>query len=592
MGVQADRAGFRDEPAHQQRRRERELSSLYATARSLTALGEVDEVITSIVRYAHDLMGTDCTYLSIFDSDGQLNLRASEGSISAAFKSASVSRGIGVAAHIVETSSPYWVCNYQTERHIRHSPAFDRVLIDEGLVALLGVPLLVSGQVIGILYAAHRQERQFQPEEVALLSAFADHAAIALENARLYDERKTAIRDLQSAYDTIESHVAAMTLSASVHEALTEVVLAGGGAADVARLLVTHLGGSVAILDRSEKVVATVPAESPPAVSAEIMDTSRRSGRCVTFEEGGQSHSVAAVLAGTTYLGSVVLSRDFSPAPVDTRTLERSAQIIGLLTLKEDAFTEAEERVRGELLTEILTSRQPLSPIHANRAQARGIDVARLNTLVVVDAVARPAADVARRLNAISTECHGLAGEHAGRATILIHARDVNEAVEAIRRRLRGELNTPVLVVADRLDSDDWGRSFTLASRCCSLLTMLGQVDRAATTDHYGLYAIVFDPERRPQLELFLGETLKPLLDYDRRRSTELVATLAAYFANSGNLTQTARSIHVHMNTLIKRLDRVGTLLGEDWKDPETALRLHLAVRLEILRSQLDSEAT
>jgi hypothetical protein len=46
-------------------RRGRELSSLYATARSLTALGELDAVLDSIVREAHELMGTDFTYLSL-----------------------------------------------------------------------------------------------------------------------------------------------------------------------------------------------------------------------------------------------------------------------------------------------------------------------------------------------------------------------------------------------------------------------------------------------------------------------------------------------------------------------------------------------
>ena len=46
-------------------RRERELASLYATARSLTVLQEVDDVLTAIVRNAHDLVATDVTYLSV-----------------------------------------------------------------------------------------------------------------------------------------------------------------------------------------------------------------------------------------------------------------------------------------------------------------------------------------------------------------------------------------------------------------------------------------------------------------------------------------------------------------------------------------------
>ncbi|MFD1052372.1 diguanylate phosphodiesterase, partial [Kibdelosporangium lantanae] len=58
-------------------RRQRELASLYATAKSLTALGELDEVLQSIVHHAHDLIGTDFTYLSLVGADGRLSARAS-----------------------------------------------------------------------------------------------------------------------------------------------------------------------------------------------------------------------------------------------------------------------------------------------------------------------------------------------------------------------------------------------------------------------------------------------------------------------------------------------------------------------------------
>src|SRR5215213_3732816 len=58
-------------------RRQRELASLYATAKSLTALGELDDVLQSIVHHAHDLIGTDFTYLSLV-ADGRLSARASE----------------------------------------------------------------------------------------------------------------------------------------------------------------------------------------------------------------------------------------------------------------------------------------------------------------------------------------------------------------------------------------------------------------------------------------------------------------------------------------------------------------------------------
>jgi len=68
------------------RRREREISILYSTAR-LTALRGVDEALESIVRSAHDLVDTDITYLTVLEEDGaRLRVRAAFGSITPEFR--------------------------------------------------------------------------------------------------------------------------------------------------------------------------------------------------------------------------------------------------------------------------------------------------------------------------------------------------------------------------------------------------------------------------------------------------------------------------------------------------------------------------
>jgi DNA-binding PucR family transcriptional regulator len=81
----------------------------------------------------------------------------------------------------------------------------------------------------------------------------------------------------------------------------------------------------------------------------------------------------------------------------------------------------------------------------------------------------------------------------------------------------------------------------------------------------------------------FVQETLGPLLAYDARRGTELVRTLDAYFACGGSLTRAKDELHVHVNTVVQRLDRVEALLGRDWNHPERALELQLALRLHLL---------
>ncbi|MYS16170.1 GAF domain-containing protein [Streptomyces sp. SID4982] len=581
-------------------RRERELSSLYATARSLTVLGEVDVVLPSIVREAHELIGSDFVYLSLLDTDGDLTLSASAGTISPQFSSARMPAGAGLGGSVIEARAPVWVSDYRQADGFHRHRDFDLLVAREGLVALLGVPLLVGDRVIGVLFAADRTERPFEKDEVALLSAFADHAAIALNNARLYDESRVALQRLQDAYRVIEDQVATMERAAAVHEALTHVVLTGGGPGDIAQSLVDHLEGVVTIRDRDDEVVATrspgsAAAGDDPRLERELLEEARRTGRCVHGEGAdGTVLSVAAIRAGGSHLGSLSLRRRAVTESADVRMLERSAQITGLLALMRDARVEAEERVRGELLTELL-SHPPLQPVHPalrDRALARGVDVDRLDVLVTADCPDRPTGDIVRELHASSPEWSGLAGEYLGRATMLLRTDDPEAAAGTLHHRLRRRLGTPVLAVADRITGRDRAHSFTLAQRCLDVMRCLGETDRGATTRRYAMYGLVFDPRRSQELDGFIGDSLGPLLDYDRRRSTDLVGTAAAYFAHSGNLSRTAHSLHVHTNTLLKRLDRITVLLGDDWRSADSALRLHLAVRLHQLRVVLDGPSS
>ncbi|MFI6966728.1 helix-turn-helix domain-containing protein [Streptomyces sp. NPDC050255] len=581
-----------NEPADADNRpsRERELASLYATARSLTALGDVEDVLESIVRNAHDLIGTDFTYLSLLDDSGSLRITASEGTISAAFRSARIPPGVGLGGKVTESRAPHWVGDYRNVEGLRHDPDFDVVVDNEGLIALLGVPLFVRDEVIGALFAAHRSERRFRADEIALLSAFADHAAVALDNARLYEESRSALAELQSAYRTIEAQMVVMERAQSVHEALTEVVLAGGEPQVVAGELAAQMGGEVVILDRGGSLLArsseaeALGEEWQGEVLAEVIERARSTGRAVTTAGGdGRRHSAATIRAGDSFLGTVLWSQRQEPSTMDVRSLELATHVVGLLILKDNAAADAAERLSDELLTELIVAGPAVSVTQRTRARSRGIDLDALNVIVSVEADGIAAGELVRHLHVIARQEAGLAGEHLGHATFIVVAEDAEEFARAVQQRLRTELGRSVMVIGERVDGGDWARSFFRATGCMAVARHLGWADLGAATDRFALYALVFDGDRVAELDRFLADSLGPLLAYDAGRSTELVTTLDAYFHHDGNLRRTAEVLQVHLNTLLKRLDRISAVLGYDWRAVDD-LSLRLATRLERLR--------
>jgi hypothetical protein len=570
-------------------RRERELASLYSIARSLTALGEVNEVLTSVVRHAHELMGVDLTYLSVFEGE-ELRLRAVEGAVSPRFRTARVGSTTGIGGKVIENRAPFWVSNYLTATGIEHSAAFDEMVTEEGLVALLGVPLRAHDRILGVLYVAKRVEHPYSPDEVSLLSAFADHASVALENARLYEESRAALSDLRSAYATIER-------SGQVHEALTKIVLTGGGESEVAALLTEALGGRVTVVNRfGDLITSRTDADepNPPTEPAwqDALEESRSSGRAVTgCDSGGRWHTVSSIAAGQTYLGAVVWTTHAEPTEVDIRTVERASHVVGLLTLKQDAVVQAEERLRGEILTDLMRSPLPLRSELVARGRAMRLELGTFNAVLVVDVGKDRSREVLRRTHALSRDWSGLAGEHLGRVTLVFRSDDLELASRSIHRELSIRLAKPVLVCAAPVDDQlgGFGRAFALASRCTQVLTLTGVGDLGTTTTENGMYAVLFDTDRGDDLDGFLESTLGRLHRYDDKNKTDLIPTLHTYFANAGNVAKTARELHVHTNTLLKRLERVTSVLGPNWNSPDRALALQLALRLEGLRGAMES---
>ncbi|WP_037672729.1 GAF domain-containing protein [Streptomyces globisporus] len=566
------------------RRREAELSALFATAHDLAGLRDLDAVLRAIVQRARSLLGTEVAYLSLNDpTAGDTYMRVTEGSVSARFQQVRLGMGEGLGGLVAQTARPYVTEDYFRDPRFQHTRTIDAAVRDEGLVAILGVPLSLGSQVIGVLFAADRRARVFEREQVALLGSFAAHAAVAIDTANLLAETRSALAELERANDIIREHSGVIERASEVHDRLSELVLHGGGVHDVADAVSEVLGGTVEFTEAG-------------AGSAH-----RAGGHAV--REGDDW--VAAVSAGGETLGALVLHGQPDLDPVDQRTLERAALVTSLLLLARRSAGEAEQRVRGELLDDLLDApdrdrrllRERAARLRTDSEAPHVVLAARIDRAAgdasEADAGGRESADRQRLWSAAShlaATRHGLASARDGGTVLLLPLGPGESAADLARqtaRNLGGTLREPVTVGASApvrtlLDRPDQvAVAYQEARRCLDALVLLHRSGQGAAAEDLGFLGLLLADGR--DIDGFVGRTIGQVVAYDRRRGTELVRTLDAYFASGMSPARTKDELHVHVNTVAQRLERVGRLLGPDWQSPARALEIQLALRLHAL---------
>ncbi|MGW7434109.1 helix-turn-helix domain-containing protein [Streptomyces sp. NPDC054861] len=565
------------------RRREAELSALFETAHDLAGLRDLDAVLRAIVQRARSLLGTEVAYLSLNDPvAGDTYMRVTEGSVSARFQQVRLGMGEGLGGLVAQTARPYVTESYFDDPRFQHTAPIDSAVGDEGLVAILGVPLTLGSQVIGVLYAADRRARVFEREQVALLGSLAAHAAVAIDTANLLAETRSALAELERANDIIREHSGVIERASEVHDRLTELVLRGGGVPDVASAVSEVLGGTVAFV---EGAGTTAPVADGHAI---------RDG----------DHWVAAVSAGGETFGALVLSGQPDLDPVDQRTLERAALVTSLLLLARRSAGEAEQRVRGELLDDLLDAPDRDRRLLRERAARLRTDIDAPHVVLAAridrggagsegESGVRESADRQRLWSAAShlaATRHGLASARDGGTVLLLPLGRGESAAELARqtaKHLGCAVREPVTVGASAPVEAPLARpgqvaiAYGEARRCLDALRLLHRSGEGAAAEDLGFLGLLLADGR--DIEGFVDRTIGEVVAYDARRGTDLVRTMDAYFASGMSPARTKDDLHVHVNTVAQRIERIGRLLGPDWQSPARALEIQLALRLHAM---------
>jgi len=125
----------------------------------------------------------------------------------------------GISGEIIRTQKPVVIPD------LRDYPNVNPVALEKGRRAVIGLPLVVRGRIIGILYVDSGIPREFGKEEVEYLVLLCNYASVAIENAKLYEVLTREAEQFAVLYDVGKSFISTLDFDQLLNNILTRLTV-------------------------------------------------------------------------------------------------------------------------------------------------------------------------------------------------------------------------------------------------------------------------------------------------------------------------------------------------------------------------------
>lgn len=506
---------------------------------------------------------------------------------------------------IVATKAPVLITD---ARH--DARTIQRTMRRWGVHDMLGVPLVISEEVIGIIYVDDLEaEHVYSEQDIRVAQTFASLAALAIRQASLLSEVN------QRALVIDEQH-RVLAHAESAHERLTSAVLSGLDLAGVVRLLVDLLGKPVFVFNERPDLMAGASRERA-VVSANLVGAALGSGEAglATAIRRTDPAATSVVLPPAPALGCphrrlvcpmvvegrvagyvVVLELGGRFSPLDTRIGQHGATVVTLQLFTELRQDAARQQSRQEFLGDLLHGgRDPQAVVR--RGQVLGVDLTTPHVLVRVrdsggvateTGAARRAwlsIGVAAALGLPDVIATGVPGASVLLVALpageeLAGARAVKMAVAAVlARKLPADPPSAVISVVCR-ELREYPKAYLEARRVMEMLDRIGRYGHVELAGELGVSRLIAASVPSAQAVQFAREVLAPILAHDAGSGGELMPTLRTFLTEGGQIRGTARQLGVHENTVRYRLARIKeiSIVDPDRLDSMLDLRFCLQI--------------
>jgi GAF domain-containing protein len=541
---------------------------LHAVISTVGSSLDLAEVLDAVVRLLSEASAVHACFVYLVEDDGErLVLKAASAPYTHLVDEIVLERGEGLAWWAAERKEPAFTENAVDDPRNKFVPELE----EERFQSLLSVPIVgKDGTVIGVITLHTEAPREFTEPEVDFLVSSASLVAGAIENARLYEEMRRRVAELEHLTELGESLARAQTL-----EQLLPAVTERG------RRLLVATSCHLYLLDHGTEELHLRSSAPRAAEARPVIDLASLGPE---FARSKRSASVAVPLvADDELLGLLVadgtVEVDLARAAANqTAVALKKIELIERLTEKNLIKDFFEQLAGGAVLGDF-----------EGRAARLGCDLDRRHLVVA----AAPSSDeLERRLAAAAPGSLFDRREDSLRALLLVPPSGQERLAEKVRE-IQGELEPPASIGISNLcqGAASFPAGFEEARHALLGTTVLHGSPGVMTYEELGPYKYLLRMPFDSGVRDAHRDAVARIAEYDRQRQTALLRTLEEFLRRRGNISATAEALYVHPNTLRQRLRRIGELSGLDLRKDDW-LMVEIAVKMVKLQDALGPSQT
>ena len=331
------------------------LQTLQLVATKIVGSLDFDATLLSISNAAVDVLSADMVGIMSAEDD-RLKMITCAGNRNIAAARFEARRGEGVAGIVFETGSSFRLDDFRSARSI--SPHIRDIAEKEGIRAALGAPMLANGQVIGAVLAWSSHPAAFDEEDEEVLAGLANLAAIAIQNARLYESAREAADRLELANKALRQQYDVLERATAMQTELTQLVLDGGGLPALVDMVARYTGGDVAVLYAElEPLAVTADCDDALLTQAREQVAALRRNRRIGADGRAGDGSVliiCEVSSGEEPMAYLCVRLDRPPTELTQLITQQAAVVCALELTKQRAVVDARTQVRSDFLWDLL----------------------------------------------------------------------------------------------------------------------------------------------------------------------------------------------------------------------------------------------